>query len=170
MAAFVEKFSAVDIEASLAGRDGSVLLGGSFRNSEDQHLDRVRVLLADDNKDFLAVTTQLLQPEFEVVKTVGDGQALLEEAARLEPNILVLDISMPVLDGIEATLELRAAGSRAKIIFLTAHRDLEYVHAAMVAGAQAYVVKSQLATDLLLAIEEALAGRFFISSCISLEH
>jgi DNA-binding NarL/FixJ family response regulator len=136
-------------------------------NLKDEHLDRVRVLLADDHKDFLAAAARLLQPEFEVVKTVGDGQALLEEAARLKPDIVVLDISMPLLNGIEAARQLRAADSTAKIIFLTVHRDPEYVHAAQAAGAQGYVIKCQLASDLLLALREALAGRCFTSPSIS---
>lgn len=100
---------------------------------------------------------------------VGDGQALLEEAARLEPDILVLDISMPVLNGIEATRQLRAAGSRAKIVFLTVHQDAEYVHAALAAGAQGYVTKCQLATDLLVALREVLADRSFVSPSLALE-
>ena len=136
---------------------------------KDEHLYRARVLLADDHKDFLAVAARLLQPEFEVVKTVGDGQALLEEAARLKPDILVVDISMPLLNGIEAARQLRAAGSSAKIVFLTVHQDPEYVYAAIAAGAQGYVAKCQLATDLLLALREALGGRSFISPSISLE-
>jgi len=136
---------------------------------KDEHLDRVRVLLADDHKNFLAAATRLLQPEFEVIKTVGDGQALLEEAASLEPDIVVLDISMPVLNGIEAARQLRAAGSRAKIVFLTVHQDPEYVHAAVAAGAGGYVVKCQLVTDLLPALREALTGRLFISPTISFE-
>jgi DNA-binding NarL/FixJ family response regulator len=135
--------------------------------AKEEDLDRVRVLLADDHKDFVAVAARLLQPEFEVVKTVGDGQELLEEAARLEPDVLVVDISMPVLNGIEATRQLRAAGSRAKIVFLTVHQDPEYVHAALAAGAQGYVAKSRLATDLLLALREALADRFFVSPSIT---
>jgi DNA-binding NarL/FixJ family response regulator len=130
---------------------------------------RVRVLLADDHKDFLAAAARLLQAEFDVVKTVGDGHALLQEAARLEPDILVLDISMPVLDGIEAARQLRAAGSRAKIVFLTVHEAPEYVQAAMAAGAQGYVAKCELATDLLLALREAVADRSFISPSIALE-
>jgi DNA-binding NarL/FixJ family response regulator len=130
-------------------------------------LDRVRVLLADDHRDFLAAAARLLQPEFEVVKTVGDGAALLEEAARLKPDLLVLDISMPGLNGLEAARQLRAAGSCAKIVFLTVHQDPEYVHAAMAAGALGYVAKCQLASDLLLALREALVGRSFISPSIS---
>jgi DNA-binding NarL/FixJ family response regulator len=134
---------------------------------KDEHLNRARLLLADDHENFLAAAAQLLQPEFEVVKTVGDGQELLAEASRLEPNIVVLDISMPVLNGIEAARQLRAAGSTAKIVFLTVHQDPDYVHAALAAGAHGYVTKCQLATDLLLALREALAGRCFISPSIS---
>jgi DNA-binding NarL/FixJ family response regulator len=126
-------------------------------------------MLADDHKDFLVAAARLLQPEFEVIKTVGDGEALLKEAARLEPDILVLDISMPVLNGIEAARRLRAAGSRAKIVFLTVHRDPDYVRAALAAGAQGYVSKCQLATELLLALREALADRSFVSPSIALE-
>jgi CheY-like chemotaxis protein len=137
---------------------------------KDEHLNRARVLLADDHKDFLAAAARLLQPEFEVVKTVGNGQSLLEEAARLEPDVLVVDISMPVLNGLEAARQLRAAGSRAKIVFLSAHRDPDYVRAALAAGAQGYVIKCQLATDLLLALREALADRSFVSPSITLEH
>lgn len=132
-------------------------------------MDRIRVLLADDHKDFLVATTRLLESEFEVVKTVGDGRTLLEEAVRLEPDVIVVDISMPVLNGIEAARQLRAAGSTAKIIVLTVHRDPEYVHAALVAGAQGYVTKSQLASDLLLALREALVDRYFVSPSIMLK-
>jgi DNA-binding NarL/FixJ family response regulator len=126
-------------------------------------------MLADDHKDFLVAAAQLLHPEFEVIKMVSDGEALLKEAAHLEPDILVLDISMPGLNGIEAARQLRAAASRAKIVFLTVHQDPEYVHAAMAAGAQGYVAKCRLVTDLLLAVREALAGHCFISPSISLE-
>jgi DNA-binding NarL/FixJ family response regulator len=132
-------------------------------------LDRARVLLADDHQDFLAAAARLLEPEFEVVQTVGDGQRLVDEAARLEPDVLVLDISMPVLNGIEAARQLRGAGSRAKIVFLTVHQDPDYVRGALAAGALGYVVKSRLASDLPLALREALAGRSFVSPSISQE-
>jgi len=132
-------------------------------------LDRPRVLLVDDNEDFLAVAARLLEPEFEVVRAVGDGEALIEEAARLEPEVLVLDISMPGMCGIEVARQLRAAGCRAKIVFLTVHGDPDYVRAALNAGGQGYVVKCRLVSDLLLAVREALDGRLFISPSISLE-
>jgi DNA-binding NarL/FixJ family response regulator len=103
-----------------------------------------------------------------VVNRVGDGKSLLDEAVRLQPEVVVLDISMPVLNGLQAALELRRTGSKAKIVFLTVHEDPDYVRGAFAAGAQGYVVKSRLASDLPLAIREALAGRHFVSSGCSL--
>jgi len=132
-------------------------------------LERARVLLADDHEDFLAIEARLLEGEFNVVKKVGNGQALLEEAARLRPDILVLDVSMPVMNGIEAAQHLQASGSRARIVFLTVHDDSDYVRAALATGALGYVIKCRLASDLLLAMREALAGRSFVSPSISLE-
>jgi DNA-binding NarL/FixJ family response regulator len=137
---------------------------------EEEPLEPIRVLLADDQEDFLALVARLLEPEFEVVKTVGDGQAAIDEAARLDPDVVVLDISMPVLNGIEAARRLRAAGSKAKVVFLTVQRDLDYVRAALAAGARGYVVKCRLASDLLVALREALAGRLFVSPSVSVEH
>jgi len=128
---------------------------------------RVSVLLADDHGDFLDVVARHLQPHFDVVKTVGDGQALLDEAARLEPDVVVLDISMPVLNGIEAARKLKAAGSPARIVFLTVHADLDYVSAAFGTGALGYVLKSELASDLLPCLREALIGRSFVSPSIA---
>jgi DNA-binding NarL/FixJ family response regulator len=130
---------------------------------------RVRVLLADDHEEFLAVEVQLLQlePEFEVVRTARDGQEALEQAARLSPDVLILDMSMSKMDGIETARRLRAAGSRLKIVFLSAHGDPDYVRAGLAAGATGYVVKSRLASDLVPAVREALAGRSFVSPSIS---
>jgi len=124
--------------------------------------------LADDHEEFLAVEARLLEPEFEVVTTARDGQAVLKETARLGPDILILDISMPVLDGIQAARLLKVSGSKAKIIFMTIHRDPDYVQAGLAAGAMGYVVKSRLATDLLPALREVLAGRSFVSPSISM--
>jgi DNA-binding NarL/FixJ family response regulator len=130
-------------------------------------VNRVRVLLADDHADFLAAAVRLLGSEYEVVAAVGDGQAVLDEAARLEPDVLVLDISMPVLNGIEAARRLTAAGSGAKVVFLTVHQDPDSVRAALAAGAQGYVVKCRLVSDLPLALRDVLAGRSFVSPSIA---
>ena len=133
-------------------------------------MDRVRVLLADDNADFLAVAGRLLEGEFEVVKTVGDGESLLREAAQARPEVVVLDISMPGLNGIEAARLLKAAGDAVAIVFLTVHSDPDYVRAALATGALGYIVKSHLASDLLPAREAALGGRGYVSPSIRLEN
>lgn len=126
-------------------------------------LNRPRILLADDEPDFLAVTARLLQPEFGIVQSVGDGQQVVDLAPRLDPDLLILDISMPVLSGLDAARAVQAAGGRAKVIFLTVHRDPEFVDAGFAAGASGYVIKSRLVTDLRTAIHEVLAGRSFVS-------
>ena len=133
-------------------------------------MNRARVLLADDHEEFLAVEARLLEPEFEIVTTAHDGRAAIEEAGRLDPDALILDISMPGLSGIETARNLRATGSRAKIIFLTIHADPDYIRAGLAAGATAYVVKSRLASDLVPALREALAGRSFVSPSIQFEY
>ncbi|HEX5271564.1 MAG TPA: response regulator transcription factor [Gemmataceae bacterium] len=132
-------------------------------------MDRPRVLLADDHGDFLALEARLLEPDYEVVTTVGDGRALLEQAARLKPDVVVLDISMPVMNGIVAAQHLYASGCAAKVIFMTVHSDPEYAREALLTGAAGYVVKCRLVSDLPEALKEALAGRRFVSPSISLE-
>src|SRR6516162_4964597 len=93
------------------------------RPCQGEPVDRVRVLLADDHAAFLAAAARILESEYDVVAAVADGRAVLDAAARLEPDILVLDISMPVLNGIEAARRLLAAGSGAKVVFVTVHED-----------------------------------------------
>ena len=126
-----------------------------------------RVLLADDHAEFLGVVARHLEPHFDVIRTVGNGQAMLDEAARLEPDLVVLDISMPVLNGIEAARKLRATGSRSKIVFLTVHADRDYVRAALGAGAVGYVLKSELASDLLPCLRQADIASPFVSPAIA---
>lgn len=121
------------------------------------------MLLADDHEAFLAAVVRHLEPHFEIVRTVGNGQILLDEAARLAPDLIVLDISMPVMNGIEAARHLKAAGSTAKIVFLTVHADLDYVRAALASGALGYVLKAELASDLLPCLREALRDHSFVS-------
>jgi DNA-binding NarL/FixJ family response regulator len=125
------------------------------------------VLLADDHDEFLGAVARHLEPHFAVVRTVASGRALLEEAVRLDPDLIVLDISMPVLNGLETARRLRALGSHARIVFLTVHADPDYVRAAFAAGALGYVLKSEVASDLLPCLREALVGRSFVSSTIA---
>ena len=126
-------------------------------------MKRVSILLADDHRETLESVVHLLQSEFEVVGAVNDGQTLLEAASKLRPDVVVLDISMPVMNGLEAADRLRKAGSRAKVVFLTVQEDPDFVHASRVSGALGYVVKSRLTSDLVPAIKEALANRSFVS-------
>jgi DNA-binding NarL/FixJ family response regulator len=129
---------------------------------------RARILLADDHKGMRGRVVRLLESEFEVVGAVEDGGALLEAASKIKPDICVIDISMPVLSGIEAAAQLRENGSTAKIIFLTVHDDPDFVQAALETGALGYVVKSRMASDLHSALKEVIAGRLFISpTCAS---
>ena len=126
-------------------------------------LSKVKILLADDHPRFPEVVEQLLEPDFDVVAKVGNGQALFEAAMRLQPDIVVSDISMPILNGIDAADLLRNSGCKARIIFLSVHSDPEFIRQCLLAGAFGYVMKSRLATELVPAIYDALAGRIFLS-------
>ena len=126
-----------------------------------------RVLLADDHEEFRAVVVRHLEPHVEVVRTVDNGEALLKEAVRLEPDVIVLDISMPVLNGIETARKLRAMGFPGRVVFLTVQTDVAYVDVALETGALGYVLKSELASDLLPCLREALVGRSFVSPAIA---
>jgi len=132
-------------------------------------LSRVSILLADDHQEFLGVVARHLAPHFDVVRTVGNGKAMLDEAVRLEPDVVVLDISMPGLNGIEAARKLKATGSRAKVVFLTVYADRDFVRAALGVGAVGYVLKSELASDLLTCLRQADAASPFVSPAIAWE-
>ncbi|HET8720434.1 MAG TPA: response regulator transcription factor [Nitrospira sp.] len=123
----------------------------------------VRVLLADDSPSMLQAARRILEPEFEIVGTVDDGQAVIEAAESLKPDVLILDISMAAMNGLEAARLLTRLGCKAKIVFLTVHKDVEFVEEAFLAGAMGYVIKPRLGTDLLVAVQEALIGHTFVS-------
>ena len=122
-----------------------------------------RVLLADDYPQMLDKVTQLLRGEFDIVGSAHDGAQALEAATRLNPDLLILDISMPILSGIQVAARLRDSGCKAKVIFLTIHEDREYIDAAFAVGALGYILKSRVATDLLPAIYAVLQGHRFSS-------
>jgi DNA-binding NarL/FixJ family response regulator len=126
-------------------------------------LNKVRILLADDHPHFPEIEERLLEPEFEVVGKVSNGQALFDEAIRLKPDVIVTDISMPILNGIEASSRLRESGCSSRIVFLTVHSDPEFVRTCLSTGAFGYVAKSRLLSELVPAIHEALAGKIFVS-------
>jgi DNA-binding NarL/FixJ family response regulator len=128
---------------------------------------RPRILLAEDYAVMRERTVRLLETEFEVVGVVGNGHALLEAAVELHPDVCVVDISMPVLNGIDAAAQLKERGSRAKVVFLTVHDDDDFVQAAIATGALGYVLKSRMASDLCHAVNDALAGELFVSSSLT---
>ena len=127
-------------------------------------MDRMRVLLADDHPRILSRLTDLLEPEFKVVAVVGDGQSLIKTAKSLQPDLIITDISTPILSGIEAAKSILQHPPQTKIIFLTVHTDPDYVREALELGAVGYVFKSHLVSDLRLAIGEVLEGRTYVSS------
>jgi DNA-binding NarL/FixJ family response regulator len=127
-------------------------------------LDKIRVVLADDHRQIISIVRQTLGEEFEVVGVVEDGEQATNAVLALNPDALVIDISMPVLNGLQAAKRLKAADSRTKIIFLTVYEGRDFVDAAFSAGASGYVNKGRLSTDLIPAIHAAMLGRTFISA------
>ena len=132
-------------------------------------MHRTSVLLADDNSAVLNHVAHMLEKDFDVVAAVQDGPSALRQCTSLKPQIVVLDISMGASSGIDVARQLHDSGSAAKIIFLTVQEDPDFVNAALGAGASAYVVKSRLGSDLLLAIRAALAGKLFVSPTLLYE-
>ena len=127
-------------------------------------MSKIRVLLADDNSQVLEYVREFLSGNgCEVVGTVTGGQAAVEAAAQLVPDVLVLDVSMPILNGIQAARCSLEANASIKIVFLTVNRDPDTCRAAMETGACGYVLKPRLASDLISAIELANEGRRFVS-------
>lgn len=123
--------------------------------------------MADDHPMVLERVLSLLLPNFEVVGTADDGSDLVTEALRLKPDVIVSDITMPMLTGIEAARQLREAGLSCKFVFLTVHAQSAVLDACFDKGALGYVVKPHMRTDLVPAIKEALSGRRFVSPSIS---
>lgn len=122
-----------------------------------------RVVLADDLSPVLCAVTKLLQESFEIVGKASDGTSALQAILTLDPDLAVLDISMPGMSGIEVARELKNRGIKAKIVFLTVHEDADILATCLAAGGLGYVVKVLMETDLIPAMNEALAGREFVS-------
>jgi DNA-binding NarL/FixJ family response regulator len=126
-------------------------------------MTRIRVLVADDLAPVLNTVAALLRESFDVVGMVSDGREALKATMTLEPELVVLDISMPLMSGIEVAQELKRQGNKAKVVFLTVHEDLDILRACRAAGGLGYVIKVLMDTDLVPAINEALAGHLFTS-------
>ena len=128
---------------------------------------RPRVLVADDHRAMLDSLVRLLSHDFDVVAMVTDGLAAVAEAEHLEPDLLVLDIAMPGLNGIAAAARLKAHGSKAKIVFVTNMRDREFVEESLALGDVGFVDKDRLVADLLPAVRQVLSGQAFVSPSVS---
>jgi CheY-like chemotaxis protein len=125
--------------------------------------ERPRVLLVDDNRKLLEIAVAVLSRDFEIVGAVPDGRAALEAAVTLQPDVIVLDITMPEICGLEVASRLKAAGSHAAVVFLTVHDDEEIVRAAREVGGVGYVLKPRLGSDLRRAAVGAVTGQRFAS-------
>ncbi len=134
-------------------------------------MPRTTILLADDNAAVLTHVGKMLEKEknYKVVATISDGAVVVREYSRLRPEVIILDISMGELSGIDIARQLRDSGCSAKIVFLTVHEDTDYLNAAMGAGGSAYVVKSRLNLDLLSAINAVLSNKLFVSGSLLYE-
>ncbi len=127
---------------------------------------RARVLLADDHRLLLQAFEKLLQPDFEVVGTVTDGRTLIAAARELKPDVIVLDIAMPRLNGMVAAERLKKMMPEVKLIFLTVNEDADFASEAMRIGASGYLLKSSAASELFHAIDAALEGRTYVTPLI----
>ena len=130
-------------------------------------MKRTKILIADDHSMVIDGLRGLLEPEYEVVGAVNDGRAVLPEVQRLKPDVLILDISMPLLNGLDCTRQLREAGCTAKILILTMHPDATFAQEALSAGASGYLLKSSPGSELKGALREVLLGRTYLSPAVT---
>ena len=130
-------------------------------------MEKPRVLLADDHKIVLEGLRSLLQSEFEIVGEVEDGRTLVAEAERLRPDLVVADISMPNLNGIDAARRIKKIDKRIRIVFLTMHADVTYAAGAFEAGASGFVLKHSAPQELVSAMREAMKGQTYVTPMIA---
>jgi DNA-binding NarL/FixJ family response regulator len=130
-------------------------------------MTKLRVLIADDHPLILEGLRRILEPAYEVVGAVSEGRTLVSEAERLRPDIVLLDIAMPLLNGVEATRQIGSKLPKTRIVVITQQTDRHYVRAALRAGALGYVIKQSAAADLLAALERASNGRYYVSESLA---
>lgn len=130
-------------------------------------MKRTRVLLADDHPLTLEGLRAFLEPHLEIVGTMTDGRALVEAALRLKPDLIILDITMPLLNGIDAAVQIKKSLPGVKLLFVTMHVNPAYVEAALNAGGTGYVLKSAAREELLDAIKSVLSGRIYVTPTLS---
>ena len=132
-------------------------------------MKRPRILIADDHKMFAQGLAGLLEDEFDLVGSVENGQALVDEATRQQPDVVIVDISMPILNGFDAVRILKQSGLTAKVIFLTMHADLRLFDEAFRCGAVGYVLKQSAGEELVYAIRQVIAGHNYVTPVIAAE-
>ncbi|MGB9330920.1 MAG: response regulator transcription factor [Steroidobacteraceae bacterium] len=132
-------------------------------------MSRVRVLLADDHRMVAEGLKRLLAEEFDLIGVVPDGRAMVDAAKHLKPDVIVADITMPHLNGIEALEEIEKFDPDVRVIFLTMHRDVAYARRALDAGAAGFVLKHSAPEELVLAVHAAVQGRTFITPTLAAE-
>ncbi|MDQ6705859.1 MAG: response regulator transcription factor [Acidobacteriota bacterium] len=129
-------------------------------------MTRARVLMGDDHTLVLAGFRKLLEPEFDLVGVVEDGRKLVEMAQSLRPDVILTDISMPLLNGFDAARQIRKLAPESKIVFVTMHADPDYIAEALRLGALGYLLKRSAASELAFAIHEVLAGRTYVTPLV----
>lgn len=149
-------------ERGYLGKDSKSVCDGSIRCG--CMTNKPRVLLADDHAAFAREVESLLEPEFEVVGTVHDGRAATEAARLLSPDVVVLDVKMPVMGGIESARSIFEHATDARVVFLSSYRSPALVRDALATGALGYVFKASAVEDLVRAIRAAIEGQTFVSS------
>jgi DNA-binding NarL/FixJ family response regulator len=130
-------------------------------------MPKPRLILADDHTIIVEAFRKLLEPEYEIVAAVSDGRALLETAQKIKPDVIVVDIGMPLMNGLEAGVRLRELMPTAKVIFLTMNEDPDLAVEAMRCGASGYLLKSSAASELTHAIQKALKGQTYVTPQIA---
>ena len=129
----------------------------------------IKILIADDHRIFLEGLKNLLEVEYDVIGLAEDGHQLVNDALRFRPDVIITDISMPLLNGIDAVMKIRKEGLNPKVIFLTMHNDAQYAKEVLDIGASGFVLKHSASSELMSAIQEALHGKIHISPAISQE-
>ncbi|MBO0800194.1 MAG: response regulator transcription factor [Blastocatellia bacterium] len=132
-----------------------------------REINPISILIADDHTMILEALKHMLEPEFEVVGTVTDGRALLTAAARLKPDVILLDISMPLLNGLDAGRRIKKLMPAVKLIYLTMDQDPNVAAEAFHVGASGYLLKNSAASELLHAIHEGVKGRFYLTTLMT---
>lgn len=128
--------------------------------------EKFRILLADDSPDVLEHVSALLAEDFDIVAAVPDGESAVSKYLELKADVLILDISMGKMSGLDVARSLHKQGFNPHLIFFTVHQESDFVNAAIACGASGYVIKSRLITDLIPAIKATMAGNLFLSPCL----